>query len=155
MSKGLLALAVCAVAISLVATGCGSSDADVTTSSISQEQFIKKADAVCAQGNKRMEAAFATFLQENRNVRHPSKADYEELVGKVVVPNLGREIKEIRAIGAPSEDGDKIGAILVALEEGLETAEGDPTLAVTSSQAVYGISSRLAGEYGLKVCSTR
>jgi ABC-type phosphate/phosphonate transport system substrate-binding protein len=144
------------LAVALVVAGCGgSSDADVSTSSISKAQFIKKADAVCTQGNKRMEVAFAKFLRENKNVKHPSKADYEELVGKVVVPNLGREIKEIRAIGVPGDDQDKVGAILEALEEGLETAEGNPRVAVTSSQAVYGISSRLAKEYGLVVCSTR
>jgi hypothetical protein len=140
----------------IAASGCGGSgDADVSTSSISKAQFIKKADAVCTQGNKRMEVAFANFLRESKNVKRPTKADYEELVRKVVVPNLEREIREIRDIGAPSEDEDKVGEIVVALEEGLETAEGDPRVAITSSQAVYGISSRLAKEYGLEVCSTR
>jgi ABC-type phosphate/phosphonate transport system substrate-binding protein len=149
-----ISLAAVALAVALIVAGCGD-DSSVATSSISKDQFIEKVDAICTQGNKRMEAAFATFLQENQNVKRPSKADYEELVEKVVIPNLGREIREIRTIGAPSEDADKVGAILEALEDGLETAEGDPTVAVTSSQAVYGISSRLAQEYGLKVCSTR
>ena len=46
--------------------------------------------------------------------------------------------------------------MVAALEEGLETAEADPeALAASSSDIVYGIATRLAGEYGLKVCSSR
>ncbi len=139
----------------LLLAACGSSANSDSGPTISKAAFVKKVDAVCSGGNKRMEVAFAHFLEANKNIKHPSKADFEALVGKVLVPNLKREIKEIRAIGAPSGDEDKVGEILTALEEGLETAESNPQAAVNSSEAVFGISSRLAKEYGLEVCGSR
>jgi hypothetical protein len=144
------------LALSLLAAGCGGGSDDSSTGpTISKAVFIKKADAVCSGGNKRMEVAFAHFLEENKNIKHPSKADFEALVGKVLIPNVDQEIKEIRALGAPSGDEDKIGEIITALEEGVETAEGNPQAVVNSSEAVFGISSRLAKEYGLEVCGSR
>ncbi|HEY6551234.1 MAG TPA: hypothetical protein VIY71_08565 [Solirubrobacterales bacterium] len=144
------------LALALLVAGCGGGGDDSSTGpTISKAAFIKKADAICSGGNKRMEASLAHFFQEGKKIKRPSKADFEELVGKVVVPNLRQEIKEIRALGAPSGDEDKVDEILTALEEGLETAEGNPQAAVDSSEVVFGISSRLAREYGLEVCSSR
>jgi hypothetical protein len=143
------------LAVALVVTGCGGDDESSAGPTISKAAFIKKADAICTHGNKRMELAFASFLEEKKNIKHPSKADYEALVGKVLVPNLNQEIKEIRALGAPSGDEDRVDDFLEALEEGIETAERDPKVVISTSNAVFGISSRLAKEYGLEVCSTR
>lgn len=158
MSKGPVALAVGTLAILLfVAVGCGGGDGDSSTdpNAIPKAVFIKKTDAVCSAGNKKMEIAFAHFLEENKNIKKPSDADYEALVGEVVVPNVKREIREIRALGAPEGDEDRVDAILEALEEGVETAEGNPQAAVSSSEAIFGISSRLGKEYGLEVCGSR
>lgn len=157
MSKGPIALAagVC-VAIIVFVSGCGGGgDSSTDTSSISKAAFIKKTDAVCAHGNGRMEVAFAHFLEANKNVKKPSDADYEALVGKVLVPNVKREIKEVRALGAPSGDEDRVDDYLEALEEGIEVAERNPKAVVGSSEAVFGIPSRLAKEYGLEVCGSR
>jgi hypothetical protein len=141
--------------LAAAAVGCGGGSDESSASSISKVAFIKKTDAVCTHGNSRMEVAFAHFLEANKNVKKPSDADYEALVGKVLVPNVKREIKEIRAFGAPSGDEDRVDAILEALEEGIEVAERDPKAVVSSSEAVFGISSRLAKEYGLEVCGSR
>ncbi|HEV7400277.1 MAG TPA: hypothetical protein VGN84_08385 [Solirubrobacterales bacterium] len=141
----------------LIVAGCGggNSSDESSATSISKAVFIKKTDAVCSAGNKRMEVAFAHFLEENKNIKKPSDADYEKLVGKVLVPNVNREIKEIRAFGAPDGDEDRVSAFLEALEEGIEVAERDPKVVVSSSEAVFGIPSRLAKEYGLEVCGSR
>lgn len=149
-----IAPAVGIVAAVLLLVGCGS-DSSTSTSSITKVAFIKKADGVCQGGNKRMEAGFADFLNANKDVKRPTRADYEGLVKTVVVPNLKQEVKAIRTLAVPSGDEDWVDAIVTAMEEGIETAENDPEVAVTSSQAVYGVSSRLATEYGLKVCGSR
>lgn len=152
-----IALVIGMLGVSLLAAGCGGGDgSDSSTGpAISKVAFIKKADAVCTGGNKRMEVGFARFLQENKNIRHPTEADYEELVVKVLVPNVSKEIKEIRALGAPDGDEDRVDDFLEALEEGIEAAERDPKVVITNSSVVFGISSRLAKEYGLEVCSSR
>jgi hypothetical protein len=147
--SGLLVLAVALV-------GCGGGGVDSSTGpTISKAAFIKKADAVCMHGNSRMEAAFADLLVENKKIQQPSQADQEALVGEVLVPNIKREIKEIRAFGVPDGDEDRVEGFLEALEEGVETAERNPKVVVSSSEAIFGIPSRLAKEYGLEVCGSR
>jgi len=144
------------LAMALTIGGCGGrsdqSSADVT---ISKTAFVKKADAVCAKGNKRMEVVFARFLKAHKDIRRPDDAVFEKLVGTALVPNIKREIRELRALGAPADDEDRVDDMITALEEGVETAEGNPQAAVKNSEAVYGISSRLAKEYGLEVCGSR
>ncbi len=161
MGRGVIALA--AVAAALVVAGCGGSgsgsDSTVTTGSLSKEAFVEKADAICAKGNKRLQKGFANYLRKNKKsiiaLRHPSKEDYDGLIGGVLVPNLEWEIKEIRALGAPDGDEERIEEIVTAWEEGIQVAETDPKAVKHSSEAIFGIGSRLAKEYGLEVCGSR
>jgi hypothetical protein len=142
--------------VAFIAAGCGGGDDASGASAISKEEFIAKADAVCANSNKRMEAALSKFLTSAKQITKPTQADNEKFVSKVLIPNLSKEIDEIKALGVPAEDEERVKAMISALEEGLETAEADPqSVAAGSSDIVYGIASRLAGEYGLKICSTR
>jgi hypothetical protein len=150
-----IAVLVGVLAVATLAAGCGGGSDSSSGPTISKAVFVKRADAVCTKGNERMEVAFAHFLQENKNVKRPDDAKLEKLVGTILVPNVKREVKELRALGAPSGDEDRVGEIVKALEEGLETAEGNPQAAVNSSEAVFGIASRLAKEYGLEVCGSR
>jgi hypothetical protein len=158
MGRGPIALA--AVVVALLAAGCGGGDdTSITTSTISKEAFIKKADAICKKGSERVQLGFGAYLKTGKKsilaLRHPSKADYEGLIIGVLLPSLEKEIKEIRALGAPSGDKDQIEEILTALEEGIEVAETNRKAVTHSSEAIFGIGSRLATEYGLEVCGSR
>jgi hypothetical protein len=155
MGTRLIALAAGVLAAALIVAGCGGDDDSSTTASISKAAFVKKVDAICKQGNKRMELAFVDFLKEHKNIKKPSDSDYEALVGTVLVPSVSQEIEEIRALGVPADDQDEVEEMLDALEEGVETAEDNPQAVTSSSDAVFGIASRLAEEYGLEVCGSR
>jgi hypothetical protein len=158
VSKGLVALVVGSLAIALIVAGCGGSgDGEVSTSSLSKAEFIKKADAACTRGNKRVEADFATFIKKThfQLSENPTKAEVDSLLHTVVIPAVEREVAEIRALGAPSGDEERIEAILVAVEEGIETAEKNPKIALENTSIAFGIAQRLAKEYGLQVCTQR
>lgn len=143
---------IAAVAVALAIAGCGGGD---SSGSISKEEFIAKADAICKKSNSRMEAAFGKFLQGNPNLTKTTGPKFERLVGDVMVPNLKREVEELRALEIPDGGEEKVNAMIAALEEGVETAERDPQAVTNSSDVVFGISSRIAGEYGLEVCGSR
>ncbi len=147
----LLAVAVIAASI---AAGCGGDSGD-DANSPSKAVFIKKADAVCQKGTARMQRAFLSFLNKHKDLKRPSKSEYEKLVGALLVPSVEKEVKELRALAAPSGDEDAVDAIIGALEEGIETAEANPAAVANSSDAIFGIASRLAGEYGLETCGSR
>ncbi len=145
-----------ALAAVVMIVGCGGSDDGSGGESISKEEFIVKADAVCKRSNERMEKAFGEFLKANRDIKKPTDPALQQLVGDVMVPSIKREIEELRALGVPSGDEEKVEAMVAALEEGLETAEDNPKVVTSaSSDTIFGIASRIAGEYGLEICGSR
>ncbi|HEU4737328.1 MAG TPA: hypothetical protein VFS48_09925 [Solirubrobacterales bacterium] len=144
----------------MLATGCGGgSDDSSGGESISKEEFAAKADAICKKGNERMEKELFKFLRQNqtgKTLRKPTVEQNEKFIVAVLIPNLEREIGEIKALGVPDGDEEKIDALIAALEEGQETAEDDTeTVAAGTSDIIFGIASRLAGEYGAEVCGSR
>lgn len=141
-----------AVAAAFLVGGCGGSDDEA---SISKEQFVAKADAICKQSNERMEDGFSKLLKNVGNLTKLKQAEYEEIVDEVMVPSIEKEIEQLRALGIPDGDDERINAMIDALEEGKETAERNPEAVNASSDAVFGIASRIAGEYGLEVCGSR
>ncbi|HEX3608167.1 MAG TPA: hypothetical protein VHU14_00645 [Solirubrobacterales bacterium] len=152
-TRGVLVIAG-ALSVAMFIAGCGGGDSS-SDSTISKAVFIKKADAICKASIERIETSFISYLRKSGGGTHPGKAAEEELVGKVLVPSVQREVKELRALGAPSGDEDRVDAIVEALEEGAETAESDPAAVTSSSEVVFGIASRLAKEYGLEACGSR
>lgn len=139
----------------LVAAGCGGNDDSGAADSIAKEEFIAKADAICKRSNERMEAAFADAVK-GETLKKVNQARSEELVGSVLVPNVSREVEELEKLAIPDGDDERVDAMIAALEEGVETAEDDPeVVATTSSDAIFGIASRIAKEYGLEICGSR
>jgi hypothetical protein len=145
-----------AIAVALVVAGCGGGgDSSTTISSISKGDFIAKADAICKKGTERLQKAIFASLKNPRNLTKVSEAEQIRIVTTAMIPNVSREAKELRALGIPEGDQERIDAMIGALEEGVETAEQDPQAVTKSSDVVFGISSRIAGEYGLTACSRR
>ncbi len=138
------------VAVALVLIGCGDS-----SESISKEEFIAKADAICKESSERMATGFSKRLKDAKKLVKPQNAELEKLVGDVMVPNIEREIEELRALGIPAGDEERVEAMIEALEEGVEVAERNPQAVTVSSDAVFGIAARIAAEYGLEVCGNR
>jgi hypothetical protein len=157
MGTGRGAFVAAAMVVALVVVGCGGGGDSTGTAanSISKEAFIKKVDAICQKGTERMQRAILTFLKQHKDVRRPNQAQSERLVGSAIVPSVEKEIVAMKALEAPAGDEDRFGAIVSALEEGLETAKENPEAVAASSDAVFGIAGRLAGEYGAEVCGTR
>lgn len=145
-------------AAGLVWAGCGGSSdssSEVTASSLSKAQFIKQADAACKKGEEEVQSDFKAFASENENLANPTEDQFSELIETVLVANVEQELEDIRALGAPSGDEEKVEAILAAREEGVEEAEAQPKRAVESSLAGFEKANGLAKAYGLEACSNR
>ena len=61
-----------------------------------------------------------------------------------------RQVEEIRELGAPEGDEEKVEAILTALEDGAAEIEDDPSQALEGDPLKEA--RELADEYGFKVC---
>ena len=136
--------------------GCGGGgDSSTLRARSPKKNLSAKADAVCKNGTERLQAAIGRILKDQPNITKVSQAEQEKIVTTVLVPNVSKEVKELRALGAPDGDEEQVDAMVTALEEGVETAERDPEAVTKSSDAIFGIASRIAGEYGLTVCGSR
>jgi hypothetical protein len=154
MGRGTIALIAAMAAVALLVAGCGGGD-DASGSSISKEEFIAKADAVCREGTERMQKAIFKLLKDQRNITKVSKAEQEKIVRTAIVPSVEREVEELRALDVPDGDEERVDAMISALEEGIETAERDPGAVTNSTDVIFGIASRIGGEYGLEACGSR
>jgi hypothetical protein len=115
----------------------------------------KKAEAACKKGEEEIQKDFATFGKEHENIKKPSEADYAELVDDVLVENAEQEVEEIRALGTPEGDEEKVEAMLEAREKGIESAQDDPKAVVRGGEDIFAEASKLAKEYGLEECGSR
>jgi hypothetical protein len=152
-----MTLIVAVIAAAMLVAGCGGGgdSSGSSTGSISKEEFAAKANAICKNGTERLQTAIGHILKDQPNITKVSQAEQEKIVTTVLVPNVSREVKELRALGAPDGDEERVDAMVTALEEGVETAERDPQAVTKSSDAIFGIASRIAGEYGLTTCGSR
>lgn len=153
MGIRIIALLAGALAIAIVATGCGGGDDSGASSSLTKAEFIKQADAICKKGGESVNEEVEDFAEENDF--EPNKATKEqqaELLTEVVAANIQSQAEEIDALGAPPGDEAQIEAMLAAVEEGVEKMESEPTLFLSKPTNPLAKGSELAEEYGLEVC---
>ncbi|MGN6216529.1 MAG: hypothetical protein ACTHN7_06170 [Solirubrobacterales bacterium] len=152
MSKRLVALLAAHAAHAMIVAGCGSGGITETTSSLSKAEFVKKGNAICAEGSKEINEGFEKFAKENglSEKKRPPQAKLEEGIETVVIPGIRKEIEGIRALGPPDEEAE---AVLAAAEEALEEGEEDPSLlAKEESAGPFAKVNKLSREYGLTKC---
>src|SRR5512134_2705565 len=92
------------VAAVLIGAGCGDDDESTTTTggsgsagTISKAQWIKRADAICAKGDRELQKAQA----ELRASGAPSQGAIEKLATDAVIPTVRKEAAQIRALPTP------------------------------------------------------
>jgi hypothetical protein len=157
----LLALA---LALGMIAAGCGDDD-DVTTSvatttttepgatdtaeTLSKEQWIGEADAICEAGDEEIRAAAEELFSGGAN---PGKAEEEAFVTQTLVPAIQEQIDQLRGLTPPKGDVDEINAFLDSAQQGIDELEQNPRLAGTSRDPLNE-TTQLAKEYGLQVCA--
>lgn len=140
------------VAIAVIATGCGGGGSS-TTASITKAEFVKKANAICAAGNKRNQAEFEAYARKSglQEGEEPSQAEDKELAETILLPSVSQEVEEIKALGIPGEEGEGAEAVIESAEESIAKGEEDPAALVTSGKT-FAKTNELAHEYGLTVC---
>ncbi len=147
MSKRLFALSA-VFALVLVAVGCGSSG------SISKQEFITKADAICKKGNDQIQSEIQAYSKKvglSGNTQ-PTDAQVTEIANTILIPSVQGQHDDISDLGAPSGDQDQVDAILSAVQDGIDQAKKDPTTLLQSNDTTFAKANQLAKDYGLTVC---
>jgi hypothetical protein len=153
MSSGRLLVLLCTVPLVVVlVAGCGGDTEDSSAAPISKADFVKETEAICKKGQARLHAGFEALINEKE--AHRSRLDEEEeWVRKVIAPNITRETSEIRALGTPKGEEEKVGRLLAAIEAGLHNLEENPQSVLASSAKTFSKAIKLETAYGLEVCA--
>lgn len=143
------------LAIAAIAAGCGSSDDNDSTASLSKAEFVKQGNAICRKGNAQIESGFEEFAEKHhlKKNQKPSKEVLEEATETVVIPKVKAQVEGIRALGTPEGDEGEVDEILSGAEEGIEEAEEDPAAFAESESPKFKEVNKKARAYGLTVCA--
>lgn len=166
-------LAMLGLALLLAAAGCGGGEgtsastaaqsstqgeatkAQPMTGTLTKAQFLKKANAICAKGTAAMGKGDAAFWAKHRLPRGktPSQALVNELQLRAILPVRARELRQIRALGLPRGDEQRVEAMLGAWREGVERGEEEPSSLDSGGPAFAFYKAYSMGiDYGLEKC---
>lgn len=152
MNKAFLMALAVLVALAAVVAGCGGGDDSDTSASLTKAEFIKKADAICEEGNESINTEVDEFAEEKGTTPEKmTKEQQEEFVEQVVAGEIHSQAEEIGDLGAPSGDEEQIEAMVEAVEGGADEIEEEPK-ALFGKTNPLAEGTKLAKEYGLKVC---
>lgn len=145
----LLVLALFLAGTALVAAGCGGGGEDTSTS-LTKAQFVKQANAICANYNKQMAADFSKYAKEQSG-GGSTQISPAEAVAKATIPATKEELEDLRALPVPSGEEEKVEALLERRQEALEKIEDEP-LFKTAGDPFEEFNQPLT-DYGLTECA--
>ncbi len=142
--KRLFLAGACAL-VAMAAIGCGGDDDEALT----KAQFLKQGNAICAKGNKEIDAAANKTFEKGQE---PSKAQVTNFAEDTLIPSVEGQIDGLRDLSPPSADEDQVNKILDEAESALDETKDDPSV-FADNKDPFKKANQLAGQYGLKECS--
>ena len=133
---------------------CGGDD----DKGLSKAEFVKRANAICAQANARGEQLARTAF---RNPARPRPEELQAVLREAVTVNR-KVISDVRALKPPEADKERVNAMLAAADRSTtayEQASRTPQASVemfrraNTPQDPAAEADRLAGQYGLSECA--
>jgi hypothetical protein len=145
--------------VALLVAGCGGGSSDSTSSaqSLTKQQFINRAHAICYRLSKKQVRKTESFYEAHGlNAAEPSQRAQERNIAAVVLPVVEEKIEELGALPVPEGDEAKVRAVLTAMERGVRETEAHPEWLAASTTAhpnPFAESERLVSAYGVWLCA--
>ena len=140
--------ALLAVLLVLGAVGSGCGDSNSAEASLTKEQFVKRAEAICKRAEEEQLRKASNYLKENPQ---PQEEDFAQTAG---LPPLEKEITQIKALKSPIGDETSIRAFGEEFESALEKVREDPKVILAEEATTFQKANKLAKAYGLDMCSS-
>jgi hypothetical protein len=142
------------IAVTMLVAGCGGSDDESSTNSLTKAEFLKQGNAICRKGNAKIESEFEEFAEKHhfKENEKPSEPVLEEATETILVPAISGQVEEIRALGTPEGDEGEVDKILSGAEEAVKEAEEDPVAFAEEESPKLTQVNKEARAYGLTVC---
>jgi hypothetical protein len=130
-------------------TSTGASGASgVTGAALSEDEFLKQGNEICAAGNNELDAAANDVFSDQK----PTDAQLQQFAD-IAVPSIQGQIDAIRALSAPAEIADDVSTFLDNAQSALDEVEADPSLFATSDEGPFADVNQEAKAIGLDECA--
>lgn len=113
--------------------------------------YVRQVSQICARDQQAILAGIVRIGQQTEE--QDATALFESVTSEVLIPALGQKRGDIRALGAPSGDEQRVEAILDSLEQGQASLEDEPPTAIEGYAERLQDFDRLARQYGIKGCA--
>lgn len=138
--------AVAAVLVLLSACGGGGEE-------LSREEYLKRADAICENGNEELEKASEKAFAEIPEGEAPSEEQFAEYARKTVIPMVRGQVSELRDLPPPEGGADEVDEIYDAIDKAIDRLENDPSLLTRGGADLFAEADELSRKYGYEVCT--
>jgi hypothetical protein len=156
MNRKMLWLFVVALAMGLIAAGCGDDDdessdtgTDTVTAAPTKQEFLQQGNAICKRGGEEIDAAGEQTFGSGQ----PTPQELEAFASQTLIPGIQDQIDEIRALGAPEGDEDKVNSMLDKAEDAVDELEADPQGAFREGNDPFAEVNKELAAYGLTTCA--
>lgn len=141
----------------LVIAGCGGGDSQsVSTTTITKEQWVHKAFAICKRMGHQQQRKHYVFEQAHgMKVGEPGQRELEELNTVFIMPFVERKIDALRALPVPEGEEAKIEQILKSMEGGIRVSKAHPDWLAAPTEAhpvPFTKAIELTAAYGIWDC---
>ncbi len=134
------------------ASGGGSAES-LPTSSLSQEEYVKRASAACAKRRGKLTGEMTAFLGGEQGVKEFTAGNLGAVFRQVIVPTFEDEEQIIRSLGAPDGDSEEIEAILASHAKAIQEMKKLKTPRSFEQIAKYfTATNKTMEEYGFTSC---
>ena len=135
-------------ALAALFAGCGDDDSgdsgdSGSTETLTKAEFIEQGNAICAEGNKKLDKLFPQAPGQ------PGTPAFDDFAATKIIPNIEAQVRAIDELPAPEGDEEQVDAIISAADDALAKLDEDPSLIAGD---VFAEANRLASDYGLTVC---
>ncbi|MET0305180.1 MAG: hypothetical protein ABW196_03000 [Solirubrobacterales bacterium] len=158
MHKAAVVFVIGAVLCGLLAQGCGDSSEDrgtsVAAAEISEAEYVRQADAICAEHENKMGPETARLYREAARPDADIDTSEEGRVSAILVPSLESELDELEALGDPVGDRIPVEEILGEIQQVIDEADEDPE-AFLEGFGPYEKAEKAAERYGITRCPVR
>lgn len=132
----------------------GGSAPEVTTSSLTKAQFVKRANAACREERSGMLGRLAAYQRENPAASDSQTERFDGAMRAVLLPTIEAETVKVAELGAPEGEEARVDAFLVAQQDALEEVEAQENLeSLEQVESYFAEAGKLARQYGLDECS--
>ena len=119
---------------------------------LSNSEFKKQGNAICAEGNRQIDAAAEQVFADLSRDQQPT-AEQLTAFATVAVPNIKQQVEDVAALEPPRSLRAKVQKLIKTARAAVAKVEADPTLLADEKHNPFAASDKQAKKLGLKECA--